>query len=174
MTETQAASNGEVWKLDLDHTRLPPLVEVRRWCGRVLVHLSEAHLSDVLLAAVEMLTNAYDHGGGARQVRLSHARRPCSVRIEVDDHTAERPRVVGSGRADQKRGRGVILLDRLADDWGTRDLPEGGGKCVWAVISCSGSQRVPCRSAGGLPQVTSCTAARVPSATSADGTRWDV
>jgi anti-sigma regulatory factor (Ser/Thr protein kinase) len=140
--------DGDVLELDLDGARLPPLVEVRQWCGRVLAHLDEAHLSDVLLAAVELLTNAYDHGGGARQVRLSLSRTPCWVRIEVDDNSRDRPRVVGPGRVDQARGRGMILVDRLADEWGVQDHPSDGGKCVWAVISCSSAARVPCRSAG--------------------------
>ncbi|HEY0498967.1 MAG TPA: ATP-binding protein [Kutzneria sp.] len=148
MPDLNRPLDGDAFELDIDAASPPPLVEVRQWCGRVLAHVNEAHLSDVLLAAVELLANAYDHGGGARQVRLSHSRRPCWVRIEVDDNSRDHPRVVGSGRVGQERGRGMILLDRLAVEWGVRDHSDGEGKCVWAVLSCSGAGRVPCRSEG--------------------------
>jgi anti-sigma regulatory factor (Ser/Thr protein kinase) len=148
MPASRAPSDGDAWTFDLDDAPLPPMVALRRWCGQALVHLDEAHLSDVLLAAVELLANAYDHGGGARQVRLSRSLRPCWVRVEVDDNSRERPRMARHGRVGQLRGRGLIILDRLADEWGVRDEPAIGGKSVWAVISCSGAERVPCQSAG--------------------------
>ncbi|MEV6610133.1 ATP-binding protein [Kutzneria sp. NPDC051319] len=146
MPDSDTPSDGNVWTLDLDDAALPPIVAVRRWCGRALAQIGEPHLNDVLLAAVELLANAYDHGGGARQVRLSHSRQPCWVRIEVEDNSRERPRMARHGRADQVRGRGLIILDRLAGEWGVRDEPAGEGKSVWAVISCSGAERVPCQS----------------------------
>lgn len=148
MPESGTPSDGDAWTLDLGNAALPPMLAVRRWCGRALEYVDEAHLHDVLLAAVELLANAYDHGGGARQVRLSHSRQPCWVRVEVEDNSRERPRMARHGRADQVRGRGLIILDRLADEWGVRDEPAGGGKSVWAVISCSGAERVPCQSDG--------------------------
>ncbi|MFC0430890.1 ATP-binding protein [Kutzneria buriramensis] len=120
----------------------PPLVQLRQRCGQTLAHLNKTHLGDVLLVAVELVTNAYDHGGGARQVRLKHSPEPGRVRIEVDDNNTKHPRI-SPGHVDQVRGRGLIILDQLADEWGVRDEPGVGGKCVWAVISCSGADRAP-------------------------------
>jgi anti-sigma regulatory factor (Ser/Thr protein kinase) len=143
MPGTDRAGDDDMWTLDLDRDQLPPLVQIRRWCRQVLTHLGDRHLDDVLLAAMELIANAYDHGGGPRRVRVGHSRRPCWVRVEVEDHSPERP-VVRPGHLDQVRGRGLILVDRLADEWGVADRPVLGGKCVWAVIGCSGPARVAC------------------------------
>ena len=142
MAGTEGTCDDGWFTLDLGDYQAPPLVQLRQWCGQALAHLSKASLSDVLLLVVELVTNAYDHGAGARQVRLGHSPGPCRLRIEVDDNNTKHPRL-GPGGVDQVRGRGLIILDRLAEEWGVRDEPAVGGKCVWAVISCSGADRAP-------------------------------
>jgi len=134
--------NAESFTLDLADYQVPPLIQLRQWCGQALSHLSKAHVSDVLLVVVELVTNAYDHSCGPRQIRLTHSPDPCRVRVEVDDNNTEHPRI-GPGGIDHVRGRGLILLDRLAGKWGVRDEPRFGGKCVWATISHSAGDRAP-------------------------------
>lgn len=55
-----------------------------------------------------------------------------SVRVEVHDASETRPHLcVPDDTAD--RGRGLRLVDALADDWGTSDRT-GVGKVVWVVF----------------------------------------
>lgn len=67
--------------------------------GRLSVNdLAEDHLNAVLLACTELVTNAYDHADGRRQVWLRRNRVPCWELIEVDDGVAEQQSVVGRSR----------------------------------------------------------------------------
>ena len=74
----------------------------------------------------ELVTNAIQHGGAGPeetvQVRLASS--PERVRVEVYDPgsngAAPRDRVEESG------GFGLLLVDRLADDWGREDTGSGG------------------------------------------------
>lgn len=118
--------------LDLGE-RVPAMVMVRRWATDALADLSDEVLGDVLLVVTELVTNAYDHGQFAREVRLLRIPEPCSVRIEVDDSSPEQP-VLGHSRIDRHRGRGLVIVDRLSKEWGV--IPNIVGKTVWAEVSC--------------------------------------
>jgi anti-sigma regulatory factor (Ser/Thr protein kinase) len=120
--------------LELTGEPLPPLVQVRAWAATALADLDDEDLHAVQLAATELLANAYDHGRGPIRVRLARSRVPCTVCVEVDDGSPEPP-TLGRSRLGQDRGRGLIIVAKLATDWGTRRLPEGG-KTVWALIPC--------------------------------------
>jgi anti-sigma regulatory factor (Ser/Thr protein kinase) len=130
------------WSMDLRGTTAPALVEVRRWASRTLTEVDDAHLGDVLLVATELVTNAYDHGRGPSQVRMSYTARPCRVRIEVDDNSPEPPAITPPRATGG--GRGMHIVDKLASGWGVREPPMSGGKTVWAEISCDGVDAVPC------------------------------
>ncbi len=55
------------------------------------------------------------------------------IRVEVTDHGAGTPRV-GRPPPSQPTGRGLQIVDLLADDWGVRGTADGrGGKTVWFV-----------------------------------------
>jgi anti-sigma regulatory factor (Ser/Thr protein kinase) len=131
------------WVLDLRGSDPPVLVQVRRWAARALGTVAEAHLADVLLVATELVTNAYDHGHGPRQLRMSHTAAPCRVRIEIDDSNPTHPAVVRPP-TDALGGRGMLLVEKLTERWGVEDLAQTGGKTVWAEISCDGSSRQAC------------------------------
>lgn len=137
------------WSMDLRGTTAPALVQVRRWASRTLTEVNDAHLGDVLLVATELVTNAYDHGQGPLQVRMSYNARPCRVRIEVDDSNLEHP--VRTPPHDTGGGRGMHIVDKLAAAWGVRETPASGGKTVWAEVSCDGSDAVPCAPAAADP-----------------------
>jgi anti-sigma regulatory factor (Ser/Thr protein kinase) len=115
--------------------------------------LSRAVVTDVLLGAglpelvdtasllvSELVTNALRHGGGPREllvqvdgegvdvcVRDSSPRPPHPVAPDGPGATA----VVDGGLAEN--GRGLLLVELLADSWGWR--PENGGKLVWFRLS---------------------------------------
>jgi anti-sigma regulatory factor (Ser/Thr protein kinase) len=114
-----------------EHT--PLLVMVRRWAAQELADLSDDLLGDVLLIATELVTNAYDHGLFAREIRLRRIVEPSAVRIEVDDSSSAQP-VLGHSTVDRRRGRGLVIVDRLSRDWGV--IPNVVGKTVWAEVAC--------------------------------------
>ncbi|MEU0529079.1 ATP-binding protein [Amycolatopsis tolypomycina] len=144
MPEASGNRNGpEPCSIDLRGTTAPPLVEVRRWASRTLTRISEAHLLDALIVTTELVTNAYDHGRGPVEVRLSHTATPCRVRIEVDDRSRTHP-IVKVPALDVPGGRGMQIVNRIAADWGVQDHPATGGKTVWAVVACDGVDAVPC------------------------------
>ena len=90
-------------------------------------------LDDILLVVNELVSNAFDHGRSPRRMRLRRSTEPCFVRVEVDD-TSPGPPTLGSSRLGANRGLGMVIVNRLAKDWGvTHSL---NGKTVWAEITC--------------------------------------
>ncbi|MEV6686600.1 ATP-binding protein [Streptomyces sp. NPDC051130] len=88
----------------------------------------------------ELAVNAVTHGRVAgRGFRLELLARPGLLRIEVADTRGDRlPALCPPGR-------GLVLVDALADRWGVREGP-APGKVVWAEVSWGAtSPRVPPR-----------------------------
>ncbi|NEY36726.1 SpoIIE family protein phosphatase [Streptomyces sp. PRKS01-65] len=81
------------------------------------------------LAADELLTNALMHTEGAAIVTLrvlTGADR--RLRVEVEDTSSALPRRREAAHSSVS-GRGLLLVETLADGWGVE--ARGGGKCVW-------------------------------------------
>lgn len=88
----------------------------------------------VTLIAAEFAANAVRHGRvPGRDFHLRLAEEDGVVRLEVSDTRGERmpePRVpCGEG------GRGLVLVETLADKWGV--APRQPGKTVWAEVRLS-------------------------------------
>jgi anti-sigma regulatory factor (Ser/Thr protein kinase) len=82
------------------------------------------------LIVSELLTNAVDHGAGVRMGLLvgEHDDR---YRIEVSDGGgAGRTPCVQDVEPDRERGRGLLLVATIADEWGVEARAEG--TTVWA------------------------------------------
>jgi anti-sigma regulatory factor (Ser/Thr protein kinase) len=77
----------------------------------------------------ELVSNVVRHVGRPMTVRA--IRGPSTVRVEVDDRSTDVPMVQHPG-PDAPRGRGLELVDGLADRWGTE--PREDGKTVWFEI----------------------------------------
>ncbi|MFI1018503.1 SpoIIE family protein phosphatase [Streptomyces sp. NPDC020965] len=95
---------------------------------------------EIELVADELMTNALLHtdGGAIATVRvLAGARR--RLRVEVEDRSSALPRRREAGESGVS-GRGLLLVDQLADAWGVES--RGTGKCVWCEF------QVPDRSGG--------------------------
>ncbi|WP_327261041.1 SpoIIE family protein phosphatase [Streptomyces sp. NBC_01232] len=115
------------------HQRLEPGDAKAPALARHLIRAAVAawgarHRADEIeLAADELMTNALVHteGGGHVSMRLTAQGR---IRIEVEDTSSDLPRRREAGDWAVS-GRGLMLVDRLADEWGVE--PRGGGKCVW-------------------------------------------
>ncbi|MFE7212919.1 ATP-binding protein [Streptomyces sp. NPDC001698] len=98
---------------------------------------TEAHDSVVLVVA-ELAANAVLHGrvpGRDFALALSFEEGRDVVRIEVTDTHPALPARVAPG-PDESGGRGLVLVDALAVDWGLRDRL-GPGKTVWAECALS-------------------------------------
>lgn len=89
--------------------------------------LSGAVLEDVLLAATELVTNAVN--AGARTVEVLLDTPPPHVILDVTDDAPGQP-TPGHPTASDTSGRGLRIVEALADQWGFRSTPDG--KTVWA------------------------------------------
>ncbi|MFI6938135.1 SpoIIE family protein phosphatase [Streptomyces sp. NPDC050418] len=84
---------------------------------------------EIELVADELVTNALMHTEGAAIITLrvlSGAER--RLRVEVEDTSSALPRRREAGE-EGVSGRGLLLVDRLADVWGVES--RGNGKAVW-------------------------------------------
>ena len=97
-------------------------------------HLDDSVLGDIELIVSELVTNAVRHGAPIIQLRLRAD--PFAVDVAVLDRGAdlppERPVPVAD---DSLGGRGMLLIDTLANRWGVDPLPGETGKAVWASVS---------------------------------------
>lgn len=108
-----------------------------QWVGR-LRRISAAKLrlwglaalmDDAQLLISELVTNALRYGeGGQIEFRLVITLQ--GLLIEVNDGSAQRPRLNVVG-ASSETGRGLYLVDALADDWGV--CPDG--TTTWCTLS---------------------------------------
>ncbi|MFD5557600.1 MULTISPECIES: ATP-binding protein [unclassified Streptomyces] len=112
----------------------------RRWARSRLagsgIAADEPVAETLILLVSELVTNAVVHAGCPAVLRLllSSGRAetaPLTVRVEVADSCARPPR---PRRADGEEtgGRGLELVDGLADRWGWQQ--EGSGKRIWCEV----------------------------------------
>jgi anti-sigma regulatory factor (Ser/Thr protein kinase) len=83
---------------------------------------------DIALLVTELVTNVIDHVGGEAAITLELALADEWLRISVADGSSVRP-VVRELSKDNPRGRGLVLVQAIADRWGAED--HRGGKRVW-------------------------------------------
>ena len=86
-------------------------------------------LQRAVLLTSEVVTNAIVHARSPLTLVVTST--PATVRIGVRDGSRQLPRQ--SGGDELNRGRGLLLVEALADRWGT--APEGHGKTVWFELA---------------------------------------
>jgi anti-sigma regulatory factor (Ser/Thr protein kinase) len=87
-----------------------------------------------VLVVSELVTNAVEHSGsGPLGIDLSMELLDDRLRIVVDDHDPHPP-VMGAADPDGERGRGLLIVDRLAEQWGWEPVAEDG-KRVWCELA---------------------------------------
>jgi anti-sigma regulatory factor (Ser/Thr protein kinase) len=82
------------------------------------------------LLVSELVTNAVVHAGSA--VRLTVILRDSRIRVEVTDHDDALPRMRPL-EMDSPGGRGLGIVDGLADAWGSDSRRDG--KAVWFELT---------------------------------------
>ncbi len=96
--------------------------------------LGRERVEDVLLLVSEVVTNACLHGGGPEEFVLRHT--DGLLRVEVADRSPEPPRRMAPRSPSLPGGHGLMVLDRLASDWGSTPRGPGApGKVVWLEVS---------------------------------------
>ncbi|MER7467876.1 ATP-binding protein [Streptomyces sp. NPDC097981] len=103
---------------------------LRRTTRAALTHWGCTSLiDDAHLVVTELVTNALLHGDGEISVRIRFAE--CYLHVAVHDGSTACP-VPRISTPDDESGRGLVLVDALADDWGV----EAGG--AWYRLSFTG------------------------------------
>ncbi|MEV8587606.1 ATP-binding protein [Streptomyces sp. NPDC051180] len=106
----------------------------RRWARSRLAGSGigdDEPLADTLVLLIsELVTNAVVHTGCPAVLRMLFAAEG-GVRVEVAD-TSDRPPRPRHAQGDDTNGRGLELVDGLADRWGWQ--PEGAGKSIWCEV----------------------------------------
>jgi len=129
------------------------VLEVRRWLEELLPEC--AARADVLLLASELCTNSIVHSrsgeaGGQFSVDVDWA--PALARVVIGDQgSAKTPAIAPRAGGDAllgESGRGLLLVDSVADDWGTTSRPNR--RWVWADIDWQARGGPPLAAPGGM------------------------
>jgi anti-sigma regulatory factor (Ser/Thr protein kinase) len=88
-------------------------------------------LDDAALLVTELVANAVDHVGGETHLTLELILSDAWLRIAVVDGSSVLP-VVRKLQQGSARGRGLLLVQAIADRWGTDE--HDGGKRVWFEV----------------------------------------
>ncbi|MEU1570040.1 PAS domain S-box protein [Streptomyces collinus] len=120
--------------LDIARTELPATASAvsagRSFVVETLAAWGCAHRADdVRLLVSEVLTNAVQHAEGP--VSLHLRRTATELAVEVSDLSPQLPQPRLAAQ-DEESGRGLVLVDTLADSWGVR--PEEQGKTIWFAV----------------------------------------
>ena len=112
---------------------LPPTPGSVRVARHVLLELLRVwdvphEHEDAALLVTELVTNVVDHVGGEAELTVEITSGEDWLRIAVVDGSAVLP-VVRELSLDQPRGRGMRMIQAIADRWGVEE--HGGGKRVW-------------------------------------------
>ncbi|UIX29953.1 ATP-binding protein [Streptomyces sp. GQFP] len=106
--------------------------EARRAMRELLRHWGRPGSSEIAeLLTSELVTNALVHTD--RDAVLTATVSPHGLRVEVRDFVGRRPRLRVPSADDGTHGRGLVLVESLADAWGVR--AHGVGKAVWFELN---------------------------------------
>ncbi|MFI2611666.1 ATP-binding protein [Kitasatospora sp. NPDC018619] len=84
----------------------------------------------------ELFANAvqHSHAPADRHIEIRFALTGSRLRLEVHDAGTTHP-ALNSPTPDDEHGRGLLLVNELAERWGHANRPCGIGKYVWAHIT---------------------------------------
>jgi anti-sigma regulatory factor (Ser/Thr protein kinase) len=144
-----------IWLVPSSETTLPSRAAsvgaARRFLVRTLEGWELQGLDyDASVVLSELVTNAVLHAGTEISVRVSYDE-GC-LRLEVSDESPRMP-VAKRRNPSAATGKGLVLVDALATEWGVR--PEANGKTIWAnfaeaaVLGTEGPTIRQLRLAGG-------------------------
>ncbi|MGW0117570.1 ATP-binding protein [Streptomyces sp. NPDC003327] len=116
----------------------------RRWARSRLagsgIGDDESLTETLVLLISELVTNAVVHTGCPAVLRMLFAAGGDGVRVEVAD-ASDRPPRPRRAHGEDTNGRGLELVDGLADRWGWQR--EGAGKSIWCEVDRTSAAPVP-------------------------------
>ncbi|MEU0069365.1 ATP-binding protein [Streptomyces sp. NPDC006332] len=111
---------------------------IRRIVRSLLEEWELPELSDAVeLGVTELVANVVRHVPDRRCSVLVQRLAGAGVRVEVGDGSPELPCPSAELSVTEERGRGLLLLEAVADKWGVGPRP-GGGKRVWFECGTEG------------------------------------
>lgn len=110
------------------------VAEARRYVSGLATAwaIPRAQAGDLVQIVSELAANAIDHAPGPRMT-VTAALVPGGAIVSVTDGGPARPLRAGTPAADDERGRGLAIVESLADRWGYMVL--GPGTRVWARVA---------------------------------------
>jgi anti-sigma regulatory factor (Ser/Thr protein kinase) len=134
-SRTEPAMSTLAASVDLPPT--PRSVPAARWLATGLLAAWGAphDPDDAALVVTELVANVVDHVGGEASFTLELTLSGEWLRIAVADGSAVRP-VVRELEQGSPRGRGMRIVQRIAERWGAED--HAGGKRVWLELAPPG------------------------------------
>jgi anti-sigma regulatory factor (Ser/Thr protein kinase) len=102
----------------------------RQFVARVTGALPGETRADTSLLASELVTNAVRYG--RPEITLRVRIEPERLRVEVHDEGGPMPSWMSSGApSGQPHGRGLLIVNHLAESWGVAGSDRHSGKDVW-------------------------------------------
>ncbi|MEU9452579.1 ATP-binding protein [Streptomyces sp. NPDC048277] len=144
---------AEPWQYELHFPRDPRGPAIARTTLKAVLgaHGLGEFTDRAELLTSELTTNAVRYSLGPATVRLCWTN-PV-LRVSVTDTCPLVPVPFAAAGLEAERGRGLLILDLLADDWGGCRLGESvfgvGGKSVWFELVLGGGDRPPGGGIGG-------------------------
>jgi hypothetical protein len=132
---------------------------VRHWVKDLLPECDP--LADVLLLASELCTNAVVHtrsGQADGWFSVDVGWTPDLARVVLGDQGALTSPAAGSAGWADESGRGLLLVDEVADDWGT--ACHSAGRVVWAEVGWQSKGGAPLELPGGIAMLADIAAIR--------------
>jgi len=126
MARSPQISDSSVLVLDPD---VRNIATARRFVVDAIGTDHQGHRRDAALLTSELVTNAVAHASTPVKVEVKVKRTRDRARVEVYDSCVAEP-TVKPLTLDRESGRGLAIVDAIADDWGV--APDNGhGKVVW-------------------------------------------
>lgn len=134
---TVTDSTGNRLRYAVRRADLRAVADTRRRLRDQLRQWGVATLTDTAeLLTTEIVTNALQHTGGGAVLTATLTPGPARrLRVEVHDSLARRPPPRPRPSDDATSGRGLLLVEALADTWGVHT--RGAGKVVWFEIAAA-------------------------------------
>lgn len=109
----------------------------RQFVVETLADFPTPFVEDIVLLASELATNSVTHGRSGFTLALDVDVN--ALRVEITDDAGELPRK-RTPMADEPYGRGLHIVDSLAESWGVGLSPEGG-KTIWVLVPLPASSQ---------------------------------
>jgi anti-sigma regulatory factor (Ser/Thr protein kinase) len=104
----------------------------RRFVLDETADLPKELLDSIAVMVSELASNAVLHAQS--KFRICVERLPHSVRIEVTDFGGGFPEPQLQQPSDALHGRGLFIVQHMANEWGITESRDGDGKSVWFSV----------------------------------------